>query len=181
MWWGMAALYGWMWGCALPSPLEPTASLFSPPLKTTVASLHLDPRHYWRKRIEVSGQVEWWETRRSGEVSFWHFYLKDENGDEMICYSDTYKKHGAAWFVVDNIIRRAQHEGKDVTVVGYLDPYGTTDKIVIQADWIIYKGHWYNMNFVPPAVDASSVGYPAVFTGVSVPSYGTPAASAYGW
>jgi hypothetical protein len=122
---------------------------FPPPIETTVPELLSNPRDYVNQRIEVSGTVEW-GGKGHRDFEYWHFHLK-KDGEEIVCYSEAYKYQ--VWSAIDNVIRRAAASGKEVTVVGYVVPWGS-GRAVLRAKWITYEGRTYDAEFIPPAVSA---------------------------
>lgn len=120
---------------------------FPPPVQTTLPALLGNPRAYVHQRVQVSGTVEWGGMGHR-DFEYWHFHLHDA-GEEIVCYSQAYKQK--AWVAIDNLIRRAAAAGKQITVVGYLVPWGS-GRAVLRARWITYEGRTYDAEFIPPAV-----------------------------
>jgi len=113
-------------------------------ITTTIKDLSENPDTYLDRKIEVSGFVEYRESRVG---AYWNFTLKEEESKEehqLYCYEDTYRVD--VWIQPLNAVRQAVYRNKQLTVVGNFQK-GMT----LELDWIEYEGQHIDTDFLPPA------------------------------
>jgi len=106
---------------------------------TDLRTLVEKPEDYFGKNIEVTGHVSLKGLRSSGD---WSFILKDEEGKSVRCYEWQYGVE--YWSMLSVVLRRAERENGQVTVVGKLEK----DK-EIELDWIVYQDQYIDTDYVP--------------------------------
>lgn len=120
-----------------------------PPVKVGLKTLVEEPMEYEGKRIETSGKVVSYPTRRHFRT--WHFWI-EKDAKRLRCYERTYRTEYAP---CAPIIRRAKAEGEEVTVMGKLCHDG------IELRWIEYKGRRFNTDLLPPHAPPGILSIPS--------------------
>ncbi|MFH0814025.1 MAG: hypothetical protein V2A69_14490 [Pseudomonadota bacterium] len=109
-------------------------------ITTDVKSVVEDPESYLGRKIELKGFVKYNGFRG---FSHWNFFLKDEEGRSLRCYEREYRIE--AWIWPTTILRRAERENEQLTVVGKLQKGKE-----IELDWVEYKGQTIDTDYKPP-------------------------------
>lgn len=100
------------------------------------------PEAYVGKRIELKGYVAYNGVR---DFSYWNFMLKDEEGKSIRCFEYEYRVD--VWLWPDMIVKRADSNHEQLTVVGKLEKGPK-----LELRWIEYNGQTISTDYLPPVI-----------------------------